>query len=67
MEVVDRGPCALLIDEPGLKKVQFKGRALAGVVLLEKKNDHWLVKRTEAAPEIGRKEAACEQLAFAAA
>ncbi len=66
VEVLDRGPCALLNDEPGLKKVEFKGRALAGVVLLEKKNDHWLVKRAEAAPQVGRKEAACEQLAFAA-
>lgn len=69
VEVLDRGPCTLLIDEPGLKKVEFKGRALTGVVLLEKKNDHWLVRRGQTAPQIqdnGRKGTSCEQLAFAA-
>jgi len=64
--IVDSGPCTLLIDEPGLKKVEFKGGVLKAVVLLEKKNDHWLVERVEAGPNVSHKEDRCGQLAFAA-
>ncbi|MEW6556020.1 MAG: DNA adenine methylase [Elusimicrobiota bacterium] len=49
---LDEGKCIVLIDRYDLKKVQFKGKKLRGLWLLEKKNDNWLIERTQAAPEI---------------
>ena len=58
VEVVDRGDCRLLVDQPGLVKVEFDGKALRGAWLLEKKNSNWHVRRVQAAPKAEEKEAA---------
>lgn len=50
VEIVDKGECRILIDEPGLLKVTFEGEALRGTWLLEQKNSNWHVRRVQEAP-----------------
>jgi DNA adenine methylase len=57
VEIVDKGECRLLVDQPALVKVQFDGKALRGAWLLEKKSSNWHVRRTEAAPAAKAEEA----------
>jgi len=57
VEIVDKGECRLLVDQPALLKVEFRGEALKGTWLLEKKNSNWHVRRTETAPAAKAEEA----------
>jgi hypothetical protein len=62
VEVVDRGECRLLVDEPALLKVEFRGKTLRGAWLLERKNSNWHVRRVESAPVPEKQEvAACSR------
>jgi DNA adenine methylase len=56
VEVVDKGACRLLVDEPGLVKVAFEGEKLQGAWLLEKKNSNWHVRRVREAPAAEKRE-----------
>jgi len=56
VEIVDKGKCNVMINNRDFKKVEFKGKTLRGVWILDRKNDNWLVERSEAAPVI---EATC--------
>jgi hypothetical protein len=58
VEILDKGECRLLVDRPALLKVQFEGKKLRGVWLLEKKNANWHVRRVQAAPKPEKQEAA---------
>jgi len=55
VEIVDAGRCELMVDEPDFKKVEFRGEKLRGVWILDRKNDNWLVARTQAAPRTASK------------
>jgi len=55
--VVDKGECRILVDQPALVKVEFGGKTLEGVWLLDKKNSNWHVHRTLAAPRVAKEEA----------
>jgi len=57
VEIVDKGECRILVDQPALVKVAFEGKELKGVWLLEKKNSNWHVHRTQAAPRVEKEEA----------
>ena len=57
VEVVDKGRCRFLVDEPGLVKIGFDGKALRGLWLLEKKNSNWHVRRVQSAPKTEKQEA----------
>ncbi len=67
VEIVDKGRCNVMINSRDFKKVEFKGKTLRGVWILDKKNDNWLVERSEAAPIIESKgERECRQLVLSA-
>jgi len=62
VEIVDRGECTVLINNRDFKKVQFKGTKLRGVWIMDRKNDNWLVERSQAAPRTDSKgDISCRQ------
>lgn len=67
VEIVDKGKCNLMINDRDFKKVEFKGKSLRGVWILDKKNDNWLVERSQASPVTESKgEKECRQLTLSA-
>jgi hypothetical protein len=57
VEIVDRGECRPLADQPALLKVEFEGKALRGTWFLKKKNANWHVRRAATAPAAKAEEA----------